>query len=263
VRREMPGECETLDNAPSKRRQLRRLRTFTVEKHSDDPNEDHSHESPTGMAFALSDGASVSFDPKTWAAILSRRFTEDVAVSHDWLNAAIGECRAAYDRETMPWMQQAALDRGSFATLLGIVLQPDWRAARVFSVGDTLLAFIDAGEVVRTIPYVRSDEFDRSPQLLSTNPLENKWLDEDAITNAWHELNIASHEAPTLLMMTDALGRWLLDQPDPSRVAMLLNIEDEQAFRGFVESERASGRLKRDDTTLVVIGVSSELPTDH
>jgi hypothetical protein len=90
--------------------------------------------------------------------------------------------------ETMPWMQQAAFDRGSFATLLGIELLPDWRAARVFAIGDTLLAFVDSAQVVRTIPYVQSDDFDRSPQLLSTNPLENRWLDEDAISSAWHEL---------------------------------------------------------------------------
>lgn len=151
-------------------------------------------------------------------------------------------------------MQQAAFDRGSFATLLGVELLPDQRAARVFAIGDTIRAFIDSDKVVRTIPYVQPDEFDHSPQLLSTNPLENRWLDEDAILSAWHDLNISSHDAPSLLLMTDALGRWLLDQPDLARVSELLKIRDEQTFREFVEVERAAGRLRRDDTTLVVIG---------
>lgn len=259
----MPGEFEPLDDLRYEGRQFKRLRSFTIEKRDDGPNEDQSCELPTGTACALSDGASVSYDPRAWAGILARRFTENTVVSFDWLQAAITEFRTAHDRETMPWMQQAAFDRGSFATLLGIEFSPDWRAARVFAVGDTLLAFVDLGQVVRTIPYVQSDDFDRSPQLLSTNPLENGWLDKDAISSAWHELNIASHEAPTLLLMTDALGRWLLDQPDVSRVSTLLNIPSEQEFRDFVEGERAAGRLKRDDTTLVVIGVSNELSPDH
>jgi hypothetical protein len=259
----MPGECKPLDDVQSEHPLFKRLYTFTVEKRGDSPNEDQWCESSNGLSNALSDGASVSFDSGVWAAILTRRFSENPAISYDWIQEAIAEYKAAHERETMPWMQQAAFDRGSFATLLGVELLPGRRAARVFAIGDTILAFIDSDQMVRTIPYVQPDEFDRAPQLLSTNPLENRWLDEDALLSAWYEVNIASHEAPTLLLMTDALGRWLLDQPDTVRVLALLNIRDEQTFREFVESERAAGRLRRDDTTLVVIGVSRELPADH
>ena len=54
--------------------------------------------------------------------------------------------------------------------------------------------------------------------------------------------------------MTDALGRWLIDQPDSERVSTLLDIQSDEAFIDFVNRERVKGRLKRDDTTLVVIG---------
>jgi hypothetical protein len=259
----MHGECNPLDNSPSKARRLRRLRAFTVQKREDSPNEDYWFESPDGSIYALSDGASVSFDPGHWANILTRRFSENQNVSYDWIQDAIAEYRTAHDREAMPWMQQAAFDRGSFATLLGIAFLPDWQGVRVFTIGDTILAFIDSGQVVRTIPYLRADEFDRSPQLLSTNPVENRWLDDEAISNAWCELNIASHEAPILLLMTDALGRWLLDQPDSGRVSELLELRDEQTFREFVERERSVGQLRRDDTTLIVIGACRELSADH
>jgi hypothetical protein len=259
----MNGECNPLDAAPYEVRRLKCLHAFTIQKRDDSANEDQWRESPTGMIYAVSDGASVSFDPGPWATILTRRFTENPDVSYDWIQAAIAEYASAHDREAMPWMQQAAFDRGSFATLLGIDVLPNWQGVRVFAIGDTILAFIDGGQVVRTIPYVQPDEFDRSPRLLSTNPLENRSLDDDAILNAWHELNIASHESPTLLLMTDALGRWLLDQPNSERVSALLDIREEQGFREFVERERAQGRLRRDDTTLVVIGVGRELPADH
>jgi hypothetical protein len=260
----MRSECKALGDTPSEVQPLKRLYAFTVQKRDDGANnEDQWCESPDGMICAVSDGASVSFDSGLWAEILVRRFTSDPNVSRDWIKAAIAEYSAAHDREAMPWMHQAAFDRGSFATLLGVWFLPDWQGARVFAIGDTILAFVDGGQLVRTIPYVQPDEFDQPPQLLSTSPAENRSLDDEAISHAWQELNIASHEAPTLLLMTDALGRWLLDQPDSERVYALLNVHDEQAFREFVERERAEGRLKRDDTTLVVIGVSGELSADH
>jgi hypothetical protein len=43
------------------------------------------------MIYAISDGASVSFDSGPWAAILARRFTEDPNVSREWIEAAIAE----------------------------------------------------------------------------------------------------------------------------------------------------------------------------
>jgi hypothetical protein len=234
-----------------------------VQKRDDTANEDYWSESPDGSAYALSDGASVSFDSGRWANILARRFSENQDISYDWICAAIAEYSAAYDREAMPWMLQAAFDRGSFATLLGVVFLPDWRGLRVFAIGDSILAFVDSGQVVRTIPYVQSSEFDQTPCLLSTNPIENRWLDEAVISQACYELNIASHREPNILLMTDALGRWLLEQKNSERVYLLLGLRDDQEFRQLVEQERSEGRLKRDDTTLVIIGASRELSANH
>ena len=202
----------------------------------------------------MSDGASVSFDPGPWAEILVRRFADDVNICRAWLDGAIKEYQSDYDRETMAWMQQAAFDQGSFATLLGVVSSPDSGNVRVMALGDFLLAFVDGDELVRTIPYLQPAEFDQSPHLLSSSPAENgSWSDED-IAERWHDLNVASHRAPTLLLMTDAIGRWLLDQPDTERVSTLLNITDEDAFAQFVKRESAEGRLRKDDATLVVVG---------
>src|ERR1700730_4621384 len=112
----MHGECKPMDDARSEVLPLKRLYAFTVQKRDDSANEDQWCESPDGMICAVSDGATVSFDSGPWAAILTRRFTNDPNVSYDWIQAAIGEFGVAHDRETMPWMQQAAFDRGSFGT---------------------------------------------------------------------------------------------------------------------------------------------------
>jgi hypothetical protein len=235
-------------------RPLRVLRAFSVPKQLDLPNEDRRCVSADEMTCAISDGASVSFDSGPWAGILARRFVENQQVSREWVAAAIEEYRSAYDREGMSWAYQAAFDRGSFATLLGIVCMSDGRRVRVFAYGDTLLAFLENGQLVRTIPYIAAEEFDRSPDLISTSPLENRSLDDDAISASWHDLTIASHETPMLLLATDAIGRWLLDKPESGRAKYLLGISDPEAFASFIERERAESRMRRDDSTLVVVG---------
>jgi hypothetical protein len=235
-------------------RPLRVLRMFSIPKREDTCNEDRACVSDDGAVCAVSDGASVSFDSGPWAEILARRFVNNQDISKLWIEAAIQEYRSAYDRETMSWAYQAAFDRGSFATLLGIVCASDGRGVKAFAFGDTLLAFTDSGKVVRTLPYVQPDEFDQSPRLISTNPLENNSVDDEALSDSWHELTVVSHDAPTLLLMTDAIGRWLLEQPESDRARQLLDIPDAATFASFVDCERVEGRMKRDDSTLVVVG---------
>src|SRR6266481_6373191 len=100
-------------------RRLRLLHAFTVPKREDTDNEDRWFMSASGLTFAVSDGAAVSFDAGRWATILARRFTRDPDVSPEWIHGAVAEYTHCVDREAMSWMQQAAYDRGSFATLLG------------------------------------------------------------------------------------------------------------------------------------------------
>lgn len=230
------------------------LREFTTQKSNSIPNEDFYEISKNGRAFAMSDGASISFDSKNWASILVRRFLETPKISKHWIEAAADSYDSLHDRENMPWMQQGAFDRGSFATLLGLEFFPDATGVRVFAIGDTILVLLDNGRVVKTIPYICSDEFDKSPILISTNPVENRTFDDETLSGFWQDLNLSSHETPTLLIMTDALGRWLLERPDSEGAAELMRLSDQHAFQEFVDRERASGRMHRDDTTLVIFG---------
>jgi hypothetical protein len=234
---------------------LRFLRGFSVPKREDAPNEDRWAHSHDGTICAVSDGASVSYDPGPWAEILTRRFVIDQNLSRAWISAAAKLYREAYDRDAMQWTQQGAFDRGSFATLLGVVCSSDGCSARAFAMGDSLLVLTDGDRIVRTLPYDIASQFDLSPLLFSTNPLENSLLDEHVISGAWHNLDVSSCLAPTFLLTTDSIGRWLLEQPDADRVSRLLGIEHQQAFAQFVERECLEGRLRRDDATLVVVGV--------
>ena len=62
-----------------------------------------------------------------------------------------------------------------------------------------------------------------------------------------------------LLCMTDALGAWLLahqEQGDPSALNTLCSLRDAQDLTDLVERERAAGRMRRDDTTLIVASMA-------
>jgi hypothetical protein len=228
---------------------------FSVPKVEDRHNEDSFHRSTKGV-YALSDGASVSFDSASWARILVRRYTQDPEFTREWLSAAISEFRQLYDRDSLPWMQQASFDKGSFASLLGVRIIDGGRLIQVLSVGDSLAVLCDGDRIKATFPLSAASEFTRSPQLICTNPTENAFLDEvDLEYDLVADWTFRGLKQPALLCMTDALGHWLLSQRDcdPSPISVLRKVRTPKAFARFVQEERAAGRMKRDDTTLMAL----------
>ena len=228
---------------------------FSTPKGDDKHNEDRFHRSAKGV-YALSDGASVSFDSASWARILVRRYARNPEFTRAWLAAAIAEFRKLYDRDSMPWMQQASFDRGSFASLLGVRVIDDGRAIQVFSIGDSLAVLCDGDRIKATFPLAKASEFTRSPQLLCTNPMQNAFLDKvDINYDLVADWSFRGLEQPALLCMTDALGHWVLSHrdDDPSPISILRRVRTPSAFARFVRDERAAGRMKRDDTTLIAL----------
>jgi hypothetical protein len=64
-----------------------------------------------------------------------------------------------------------------------------------------------------------------------------------------------------LLCVTDALGAWLLSGPEDraERLRQLLSASSEEALRALVDEERAAGRMRRDDTTLLMLQEASDV----
>jgi hypothetical protein len=227
---------------------------FSVPK-GEGQNEDSFHRSAKGV-FALSDGASVSFDSASWARILVRRYTQNPEVSREWLSGAIAEFRKLYDRDSLPWMQQASFDQGSFASLLGVRVFDGGQLIQVLSIGDSLAVLCDGDCIKASFPLSAASEFNRSPQLLCTDPAQNVFLDEvDFDYDLVADWSFRGLKQPALLCMTDALGHWLLSQRDQDRspIGVLREVKTPKAFARFVQEERAAGRMKRDDTTLMAL----------
>ncbi|HXW29165.1 MAG TPA: hypothetical protein VEK55_07360 [Xanthobacteraceae bacterium] len=228
---------------------------FSIPKSEDCRNEDQFYRSGKGV-YALSDGASVSFDSASWARILVRRYTRNPEFTREWLSAAIAEFRKLYDRDSLPWMQQASFDKGSFASLLGIRVVDQGRLIQVLSIGDSLAVLCDGDCIKATFPFTAAAAFNRSPQLLCTNPAENVFLNgADLGRDRLADWTFRGLKQPALLCMTDALGHWLLSHRDrnPSPISVLRKVRTPKAFARFVQEERAMRRMKRDDTTLIAL----------
>lgn len=230
-------------------------KAFTEAKADSIPNEDRFELSEDALRCAVSDGASVSFDSATLAAILVKRFIADPSVNSEWVTRAAEEFALNYDRDQLPWMMQAAFDLGSFASLVGVNIRPDLGTADVLCIGDSVFALFDGGNLIEFLPYTDPADFDQSPTLLSTNHSENRWFADDAPELLRRQVCLAAYERPKLVLMTDALGRWMLEGNPEHRIEELGHLQDQEAFRSFVALERAEGRLIRDDTTFVLLEI--------
>src|SRR5262249_6792989 len=126
---------------------------------------------------------------------------------------------------------------------------------QVLAIGDSLAVLCDGDEIKSTFPYSVASEFDQQPQLLCTNPSENRFIgDPDFDDSRFVDWSFRSLERPALLCMTDALGRWLLSSDDRhAAISTIRSLKTKKQFMRLVTSERAAARMKRDDTTLLAI----------
>ncbi|GBR29562.1 PP2C family serine/threonine-protein phosphatase [Kozakia baliensis] len=227
---------------------MRVLHRWTVGKEGAEPrlNEDAVKYSNVNGVYAVSDGASESFASRRWARILVTRYVQQPAIDETWLAHAIDIYHSAFTRATMSWSAQAAFDRGSFATLLGLKLDP--QGVSILGIGDSLAVLDDGSEIQATFPYSEPDQFRANPLLLSTIYNSNS-----AIINADFTTHWSLEGTPKLFCMTDAIGAWLLGNR-PERMARLRALQTRTEFVALVEDARANGVMRRDDTTLLVIG---------
>ncbi len=221
-----------------------------------DRNEDAFTWSPRRSVLALSDGASESFDSGLWARILVGLFVVRPVLSLARVDLAILAYTRHHDPQSMSWSRQAAFDRGSFATLLGVAVSPELDQARVLAVGDTMALLLDGTRLVASFPYTDPEDFRRQPTLLSTRREHNGFLKRpdhaDSSTTVWHLDRLAE---PRIVCMTDAVAEWFLRraQADPCAGEVLLGMSNVADLEGLVARERAAGRMQVDDSTVLIL----------
>jgi hypothetical protein len=219
-------------------------------------NEDSIECSPENSRFALSDGASESFDSKSWARMLVRQFVLKPELNKEWLAELIAEYASQFDRETMTWSKQAAFERGSFATLLGVEVFPDQGTVDILSIGDSLAVLLEGTEFIDSYPYSRAEEFQQRPQLFCTDPIHNSFLSSsDFYSSHFKQWTLSERQSPTVLCMTDALAEWALRNAEKGEPSweMLKSINDISQLEELVLTEREKKNMRVDDVSLVIV----------
>jgi len=229
-------------------------------------NEDVFELAKDNKKCAISDGASESFDSKTWAKLLTSSFVSCSELSESWLVHAIADYSSHFELSTLSWSKQAAYARGSFATLLGIEHNVNG-TIDILGVGDSIAVLVDNGVLVDSFPYKLADEFQKRPELFCTKPIHNDFFTSPDFFPLHHKIwSIDGIKAPIILCMTDALAEWSLrnlEEGNPvwQSLASIKNVSD---FEAFVLRERKNGKMHVDDTTLVVLSFQAsdtdELP---
>jgi hypothetical protein len=229
----------------------------SVAKHVDAPedNEDAYRMDSAGGRIVLSDGASESFDARSWAGLLvDRLLVEDL--TDEGLASCIDAYSQLHDQRSLSWSKAAAYERGSFATALIAQDNPQSFNVRVTSLGDSLAVWSDGDCILASSPYASSEDFRRKPVLLASRVDMSPAL-TSSDDGHWKrvEWSYPGDGYRILLCMTDALGEWLLrhqEKDDHSAFEQLCSIRKPHELTELVESARSAGAMRRDDCTLII-----------
>ncbi len=220
--------------------------------------------------FAIADGATESWNSGIWAQMLCAdyvRLREPAPAWAAWLPDLRHAWQVATDHELardpaeMDWFLEDRYHLGAYATFLGLYLRPDadalgfsWLA---LAVGDSCLFQIRNDALVVAFPLERSADFNSVPWLIGSRG------GDDIPTT--HGVNLAGQLVPgdRLWLMTDALACWFLGQVEKEEApwrrlqAILDGARPIDAFQAWLGEQRASQRIRNDDTTLLAITVQS------
>jgi hypothetical protein len=217
------------------------------------------------IRVAVADGATESLLSGSWANALAHRVATEEIPHRRWPNAikwAIEDWPAhidAYRRERelrekpIAWYEEPGLERGAEATLVALRLRNRQKGDNGYwwsmAVGDATFFQIRDEACVRAFPMRRSAAFDTSPDLIRS-------LDQtSAFKRRLRKTRGDWQSGDLFFLCTDALAAWFLERLEhsesPWEIWRDFGSIDCQPFESWVNEERANGRLKNDDVTLV------------
>lgn len=249
-----------------------RSRSFSLPKagNSEEENEDAVFADDARGRYAISDGATEGAYSRAWAHQLVRQYVEtplncsDQSAEQslkDWLPVFEVAPVSPEISDHIPWYLEKSLERGSYATLLGVAFADTVASKDVYgwvavAIGDSCLFQVTGDRVVDSFPLSFEYDFRNSPVLVSTVPSGN----EDAASAITRRTGVLS-KGDSLLLATDALAAWIINQSKGTQdvVQRLLSLVDLNSFVELVKTERETQRLKNDDSSLLIVELEQAL----
>jgi len=166
---------------------IQERRAFTRAKEQGRACEDVVLGWPQLGRFAMSDGASISYDSRGWARTLCWQFMRDTNVDPDWLERARARFAARDAPAEDDWAAILASDRGSYATFLGLTVTASFLV--VHAIGDTVLFVLTPDSRLTIYPQLSHADFSAEPVLLCSVAGRGAFPDtEDAFLERQFEL---------------------------------------------------------------------------
>jgi hypothetical protein len=219
--------------------------------------------------MAIADGVSSALFSGPWAAILAEAAVADSPNPHnatefaEWLLRQRERWAASIDTANLAWHQKAKLPTGAFSTLLYVSICPA-DAARAgsfggyrlmaFALGDSCLFQIRGGELVRSFPLEKSEQFQVDPVVLGSLDLKRDHLLEFAF------LDEMCYPGDDLVLCTDAVAEWAVrsyETGDPPvwNDFWLMTEDDWRSGVAWLRQER---QMRIDDSTMLMLRVVDE-----
>jgi hypothetical protein len=217
--------------------------------------------------FAVADGASESLLAGRWADLLVRTFcaagsrTEPASVFGDairqWPEVL---SRYADEREgsgkPIQWFEEPGLDRGAFATLVGLQLDEDSdrRSWSAVALGDSCVLHFRGTELLNAFPRRPGDRFDSNPPLICSRATNL------GVVAAHTERCGGTFEVgDNFVLVTDAVAAWSLDLMASGEgslpTQLFFETETRRAFNRAIRDLRSEGKMRNDDVTVMHISV--------
>ena len=212
----------------------------------------------TTLTLALADGATESSFAKEWATLLTTSLMDFKDFSIENLVEKLPALRKQWlldaTKVPLPWYAEAKLERGAFATLLGVWFDLKKQQFQSMAIGDCCLFQIRNDALRLTFPNWQAADFSNNPFLLST-----KKVDDAELPKYIHELKEQSLIAgDKFLLMSDALAHWFVREcaQNAKPWQLLFGFSGEKGvliFENWLNERRMAQNIKNDDTTLLVI----------
>jgi hypothetical protein len=240
---------------------------------SEEEYEDACDFSPEARRFAISDGATESCFADRWAKSLVKQYIVDppfgVPPTEDalqlWLLPQQEEWRLGVNWSALPWYLEEKARNGAYAAFLGVefgsggtiwqkfltrAMPGEELAYNAFAIGDSCLFQVRNGQLLKSFPMEKAEQFNSRPVLLASNPMNN-----DAALKQINSTDGTCRPKDLFLLATDALSKWFLSEVEASRQPweILYQLKTNDDFAVLVDQLRASGALKNDDTTLILL----------
>ena len=215
--------------------------------------------------YAISDGVTQSFIPQIWSKVLVNHYvstSENKLTITDDLLKQFDTAKEQFIHDLdddQRFFQELAEDefKNAAATFAGIKIENHnilWQV-----IGDSCIFIVSSSGVIRCVNSMPDDIDSKGHINMSFDNHPDYIISNGTIKGSFIE-GCCSLDSGWIVMMTDALSSWFITQfnagNDPLDILMTLNDIDD--FEGFIEKEYRDGRLKSDDSTVLIISIDSE-----